>query len=121
MYTVLFFRRDDLRSMIADFGRIGSVTLGKLERFDEPSSRLTDRQREVIEHALDRGYFEWPRRTNCDGLAAELGVSRATLLEHLRKAESKLLTEALEDRPSRFERSRSVDRRPERRRRSARG
>ncbi|WP_254536277.1 helix-turn-helix domain-containing protein [Halomarina litorea] len=104
VYTVLFFRREDLRSMVADFRRIGSVTLGKLKRFDEPSSTLTERQREVVEHAFDRGYFEWPRRANCDELAEDLGVSRATFLEHLRKAEAKLLAEALEDRPSRAER-----------------
>ncbi|HET7324691.1 MAG TPA: helix-turn-helix domain-containing protein, partial [Halococcus sp.] len=96
VYTVFFFRRQDLRAMIEDFREIGSVTLGKVSRFNDSGVRLTDRQHEVIEHALTAGYFEWPREITSDELAAELDISRATLLEHLRKAESKLLTDALD-------------------------
>lgn len=95
-YTVLFFRREDLRAMIEEFKQIGTVTLDSVTQFNESASNLTDRQYEVIELALGRGYFEWPRRTDSDALASELGISRPTLLEHLRKAQSKLLTEALE-------------------------
>ncbi|EMA53332.1 MULTISPECIES: helix-turn-helix domain-containing protein [Halococcus] len=96
VYTVLFFRREDLRAMIEAFRKIGTVTLGKLAPFEDGGVRLTDRQHEVIEHALAAGYFEWPREVTSDELAAELDISRATLLEHLRKAESKLLTDALD-------------------------
>lgn len=95
-YTVLFFRRQDLRAMIADFREIGTVTLGKLSQFDGSSVRLTERQYEVIELALESGYFEWPRETTSEELAGELEISRTTLLEHLRKAESKLLSDVLE-------------------------
>lgn len=52
---------------------------------------LSERQREVFELARDSGYYEWPRGVSADDLAEEIGVSRATLLEHLRKAEAKLL------------------------------
>lgn len=97
VYTVLFFRREDLKAMIEDFDRIGTVTLGKVTRFTEPESQLTDRQFEVIECALNNGYFEWPREISSEELAEELGINRATALEHLRKAESKLLSNALED------------------------
>lgn len=96
VYTVLLFRREDLKAMIDEFRTIGAVTLGKITRFEEPSHRLTDRQREVVDTALRLGYFEWPREINSEELAAELDIGRATLLEHLRKAESKLLTAALE-------------------------
>lgn len=96
VYSVLFFRRQDLRAMIEDFREIGNVTLGKLSAVDESSVRLTDRQHEVVEYALESGYFEWPREITSEELAAELDISRATLLEHLRKAESKLLTDALD-------------------------
>jgi len=96
VYTVLFFRREDLRAMIEDFREVGTVTLGKLSQFDDSGVRLTDRQREVIERALEAGYFEWPREVTTEELAAQLDITRATLLEHLRKAESKLLTDALD-------------------------
>ncbi|WP_248906157.1 helix-turn-helix domain-containing protein [Halocatena marina] len=96
VYSVLFFRRQDLRAMIKDFREIGTVTLGKLSQMGDSSVHLTDRQYEVIEYALKMGYFEWPRDITSEELADYFGISRATLLEHLRKAESKLLTDALE-------------------------
>ncbi|GAB7090458.1 hypothetical protein JCM18237_07290 [Halorubrum luteum] len=52
---------------------------------------LTSAQREVYEHARETGYYEWPRQTSTRELADDLNVSKTTLLEHLRKAESKLL------------------------------
>ena len=52
---------------------------------------LSQRQREVIELARRRGYYAWPRETSAADLAAELDISKTTLLEHLRKAESKVL------------------------------
>jgi predicted DNA binding protein len=97
VYTVLFFRREDLRAMIDDFNRIGTVTLGKLTEFNKSKSMLTDRQLEVVTCALEEGYFEWPRRISSEELADELDISRTTALEHLRKAQSKLLTSAIEE------------------------
>lgn len=52
---------------------------------------LTESQREAFTLARERGYYEWPRETSTRELAAELDISKTTLLEHLRKAESKLL------------------------------
>lgn len=52
---------------------------------------LSKRQREVFELAQEQGYYTWPRDVSAGDLAAELNISEATLLEHLRKAEAKLL------------------------------
>ncbi|WP_167837495.1 helix-turn-helix domain-containing protein [Halosimplex halophilum] len=54
--------------------------------------RLTARQREVLEAAVRAGYYENPRETTQEGLAEELGVSPATVGEHLRKIESRVLS-----------------------------
>lgn len=56
-----------------------------------PLDRLSDRQREAFLLARRNGYYGWPRETTARELAAELGVSKTTYLEHLRKAEEKLL------------------------------
>lgn len=53
--------------------------------------RLSEGQREAFELARRRGYYEWPRNVSTRELADEMDVSKTTLLEHLRKAESKLL------------------------------
>ncbi|MFB6108641.1 MAG: helix-turn-helix domain-containing protein [Haloplanus sp.] len=96
IYNVLFFAREDLQDIIADFRDIGEVTLSSLTQVGDAGAELTPRQREVIQYAFDAGYFEWPRETTSEELADELGISRATCLEHLRKAEEKLLATMLD-------------------------
>ena len=53
--------------------------------------QLSERQREVFELAKREGYYTWPRESSASELAEELGIVKTTLLEHLRKAESKVL------------------------------
>jgi predicted DNA binding protein len=69
--------------------RIGTVAAerGSPENVDP----LTPAQREAFELARERGYYEWPREASTRELAEALDVSKTTLLEHLRTAESKLL------------------------------
>jgi DNA-binding Lrp family transcriptional regulator len=57
--------------------------------------RLTDRQREVLETAHRKGYFEYPRKANASEVAEELGIEPSTFTEHLAAAQSKLLDELL--------------------------
>ncbi|CAI50890.1 HTH-10 family transcription regulator (plasmid) [Natronomonas pharaonis DSM 2160] len=91
-YNILVFQRSDLKDIIADLREFGTVTLGRLEEFKTTDSPLTARQQEVVSEALTRGYYEWPREITSEELAAELDISRATLHEHLRKAEQTLLS-----------------------------
>ena len=55
-------------------------------------TRLTERQREAVSTAVELGYYEVPRETGHDEIATALGCSRSTAAEHLRKAESKIVT-----------------------------
>lgn len=59
----------------------------------QPIERLSERQREVFQLAQREEYYTWPRETSAIDLAEELGISKTTLLEHLRKAETKILGE----------------------------
>jgi predicted DNA binding protein len=52
---------------------------------------LTPRQREAFRLAREAGYYAYPRETTTRALAAEMGVSKATFTEHLRRAEGRLL------------------------------
>lgn len=72
-----------------DVARVGTV--GGDARQPPAVDQLTSSQRDVYELARERGYYEWPRETSTRELADELDLSKTTLLEHLRKAESKLL------------------------------
>ena len=53
---------------------------------------LTDRQREVLETAVELGYYDVPRDATHDRIAGELDVASSTVDEHLRKAESRLFS-----------------------------
>ena len=52
---------------------------------------LTPAQRRAFEAAREAGYYQWPRGISVRELATEMDISKTTLLEHLRTAESKLL------------------------------
>ena len=58
---------------------------------DEMAALLTERQREVLETAVEMGYYEIPRETTCAEIAAELGIAEGTVVEHLQKVEAKVL------------------------------
>ena len=42
--------------------------------------------------AVEHGYYEIPRRATHEDIADELGCAPSTVDEHLRKAESRILT-----------------------------
>lgn len=52
---------------------------------------LTDRQMESLEVAYEAGYYEWPRGTTGEELAATMGITPSTFHQHLRNAEQKLV------------------------------
>lgn len=56
-------------------------------------SNLTRRKQEVVRTAVRKGYYETPRKATCEDIAAELDCSPGTVAEHLRLAESRLMTE----------------------------
>ena len=55
--------------------------------YDVVEEALTDRQFAALEAAYYGGYFETPRKSTGNELAARFGVTRQTFNQHLRKAE----------------------------------
>lgn len=53
---------------------------------------MTDRQVKALAKACNQGYFHEPSKVDLDTLARQQGLSRSTYAEHLRKAESKILS-----------------------------
>jgi hypothetical protein len=53
--------------------------------------RLTEAQRNVLLRAHRLGYYDVPRRAHSASVAKSLGIRSATVVEHLRKAEKRLI------------------------------
>lgn len=59
-------------------------------------SSLTEKQKEILLQAYKNGYFDHPRKINAGELAGKLGMHKTTLLEHLHKAEKRLIGHIIE-------------------------
>jgi predicted DNA binding protein len=65
---------------------------------DTPSiegSTLTDGQFTTVKNAVDRGYYEVPRRTTLQELAADLEITHQALSERLRRGHRALIESAI--------------------------
>jgi predicted DNA binding protein len=58
---------------------------------DEGVFQLTEAQREALVAAHEAGYFEVPRDVTLDDLSSKLGVSKQSVSERLRRAQSRLV------------------------------
>jgi predicted DNA binding protein len=62
---------------------------------DSMISRLSDKQKIVLTKAKQQGYYEYPRKITTNQLSKSIGLSKATTIEHLRKAENKIINSLL--------------------------
>jgi hypothetical protein len=90
---------EELRKLMDAIDRIGEVREMNVQpasfHREDIMASLTDRQREVLVVAKRYGYYDYPRRMNATELSKRVGVSKATLVEHLRKAEGRLMASLL--------------------------
>jgi predicted DNA binding protein len=61
----------------------------------DPLAGLTDKQKEIVLAAKKKGYYDYPRKVKAEEVANELGISKATAIEHLRKAENRIMEQML--------------------------
>lgn len=59
---------------------------------DPAEHLLTDRQREVLSAAAERGYYDVPRRATLTEVSESLGITKATGSDILHRVEGKILT-----------------------------
>jgi len=108
---VVTFIVDDvptLRDIVDDLNSEGETVKlrrlleGTTSETDRPvvldRAKLTSRQREVLSHAHEMGYFEHPRDATAGDVADALDISTSTFTEHLAAAQRKLLDDLLDTR-----------------------
>lgn len=82
--------------VITILGEVQSMSFKKAA-FNEQSilSCLTDKQKEILIAANKSGYYSYPRKINSEGLSEKIGLSKPTVVQHLRKAEIRLISNIL--------------------------
>ncbi|MFB6228068.1 MAG: helix-turn-helix domain-containing protein [Halobacteriales archaeon] len=58
---------------------------------------LTDQQRQLVDAAIEAGYYDTPRACSLTGLAEEVGIAKSTCSETLHRAEGKIIKRHMEE------------------------
>lgn len=103
-YRVIAFSARDLKNLFKDLDRNCKVEVTSRRTISDESIRdtflvstgtlfgsLTSKQRRALITALDNGYYRIPRRATAGDIAGKLGIPRTSYVDHLRKAENKVL------------------------------
>ncbi|NHN60269.1 MULTISPECIES: helix-turn-helix domain-containing protein [Halorussus] len=89
--------RDRLSAFTAQLEAFGmSFDVEYVRELVNSESLLTDRQRELLNAAVDEGYYDTPRECSLTELAEEAGVAKSTASETLHRVEEKIVKEYVE-------------------------
>jgi PAS domain S-box-containing protein len=107
--TVVLPRNADVRALVESLDeQYSSIELlarresgrsmdGAAELTGAAEERLTEKQRQALRTAYLSGYFEWPRASTGEEVAAALDITQPTFNRHLRTTERKLFSALFED------------------------
>ena len=100
--SVIVSARELLTEIVSAVRETGArVTLRRLTRLQDgdgdggqielDATAITDKQRDAVELAIERGYYDQPRGVDLEWLADELGVSKSAVSQRLTAVESTLV------------------------------
>ncbi len=88
-------RLSELGSQLETFGI--SFTVESVRQRLGETQLLTDRQRRIVQAAIEAGYYHTPRDCSLTELADELGIAKSTASETLHRAEEKIIKRYAEE------------------------
>lgn len=87
---------EPIKELLQLIERLGPIKIKSVQNYPfsdvDILSVLTERQQEIISLAKQTGYYEKPRKISTEALSNKLGISKSTLIEHLRKAENRIVS-----------------------------
>ncbi len=83
---------EDVDSLVVGVEDVGATVLkmSKIRKGVEFGDLFTLKQREILEPAIEFGYYDFPRRISLNELSKRVGVSPSTLCVHLQKIEGRV-------------------------------
>jgi predicted DNA binding protein len=103
-YRVIAFAERDIKNLFRDLEVTCDVQVVSRRSISDESVRdtyllsvarlfgnLTNKQVRALITALDNGYYRMPRSATAEQIAERLGLPRTSFVDHLRKAENKVL------------------------------
>jgi len=82
-----------LRSLLNELREGGCTTRLLSKRKVDDSSFVTKRQEAAVRAALEKGYYDYPRRVTLQELAKGFGVTASTMGEVLQRGERNIIRE----------------------------
>lgn len=102
-FDLLLEDRDELSNAIDILREFGEVHIERISQefrreitpssaeWQELLASIPNRQRQLLNLALEEGYFDIPRRVTLEELAGEMDITKTTASNHLRKAEKRVM------------------------------
>ncbi len=91
IWTIASPDKKDIRNAVDDIRKQGNFKLLKIAKSSFDGFNLSEKQETAIKTAVALGYYNFPRKISAQELAQRLKIDKSTLLEHLRKAEIKIM------------------------------
>jgi len=96
LYRVMLSSRFQLKEIMEEMEKLGLNPV-LIESHDNVNADLTDREKEIIELAYKRGYYDTDRKISMKDLANELQVSASSLSDVLRRGTRKIIKSFVDD------------------------
>lgn len=102
-FDLLLEDREELSDVVEILNEFGPVNIERISRdfrreitpsaaeWQELLSSVPQRQRELLNLALEQGYFSIPREVTLEELADQMDITKTTASNHLRKAERQVM------------------------------
>lgn len=91
IWTIAAPKKESIEAALSAVKELGELKILYVKKSTFDGFNLSEQQEMALKSAIENGYYNWPRKISAQDLAKKLRLNKATLLEHLRKAEIKVM------------------------------
>ena len=91
IWTIAACKKEHIKNAIEQISKMGDFKILYVKKSTFDGLNISKKQEYVLKTAIDLGYYCWPRKISAEKLAHKLKLNKSTVIEHLRKAENKMM------------------------------